>query len=265
MNSLNINEIHNHLLKIAIEFNKICELHNIPYYMIGGTLLGAVRHKGFIPWDDDMDFGVPIDRYEELLGYLRNELSEPYRVCTYKTEKGCSTVFAKIDDFSTVIEDKCQDIPLKNQLGLNIDLFPLCYCRRNDVKNKYLQFLRGINSKIFTESTEGQYYKHLIKKVTRFFFPLSRKKLLDKIWDTTLNIRSGDCLANLFGVFGDREFIPSAWFGSGKLYDFESTTLKGPERFDEYLSQIYGDYMTLPPVEKRKTHASNVYLRRDIL
>lgn len=265
MKNLSIDEIHHTLLYIAKAFREICDRHHIPYYMVGGTLLGAVRHKGFIPWDDDMDFGVPIDRYEELLGYLRKELPSPYRVCTYKSEIGCSTVFAKIDDFSTVIEDKCQAIPLANQLGLNIDLFPLCYCRRNDPKNKRLQFLRAINRVIFTESTEGQNYKHLIKKVIRKLFPISREKLLDKIWDTTLGIQSGECLANLFGVFGDREFIPKDWFGAGTIYNFESITLKGPQKFDEYLTQIYGDYMTLPPVEKRKTHSSNVYFRKDLV
>ena len=264
MKNLSIDEIHHTLLHIAKAFREVCDRHDIPYYMVGGTLLGAVRHKGFIPWDDDMDFGVPIDYYEELLNHLRKELPEPYRVCTYKSEKGCATVFAKIDDFSTVIEDKCQAIPLTDQLGLNIDIFPLCYCRRKDLKNKYLQFLRAMNRVVFTESMEGQRHKHLLKKILRFIFPLSRERLLDKIWKTTLSIREGECLANLFGVFGDRELIPKEWFGAGAIYDFENEPLKGPQKFDEYLTQIYGDYMTLPPVEKRKTHSSSVYYRKDL-
>ena len=74
MKKMTLDEIHLTLLDIAKEFDRICVKHNIPYYMIGGTMLGAVRHKGFIPWDDDMDFGVPVEYYEELQRILDKEL-----------------------------------------------------------------------------------------------------------------------------------------------------------------------------------------------
>ena len=264
MENLNIKQCHEHLLGIAKEFDSICQKHHIPYYMIGGTLLGAVRHKGFIPWDDDMDFGIPIEYYDTLLDHLSKELPDPYRLCTYKTVKGCSTVFAKIDDYSTCIEDKCQRLPLNEQLGLNIDLFPLCYCNKNDKRNKDLQRMRTINRIVFTESTEGQWYKHTIKVLLRIAFPYSREAILDKIWRKVKSINDGAYFANLFGLVGEREMMPLEYYGKETRYSFENITLRGPEMFDEYLKQVYRDYMTLPPPEKRKTHATNVYKRDNL-
>ena len=79
MKRIGIDEIHARVLAIAKEFDKICTRHQIPYYMLGGTMLGAIRHKGFIPWDDDMDFGVPIAYYDQLEEILKEELPSNYR------------------------------------------------------------------------------------------------------------------------------------------------------------------------------------------
>ena len=84
MKLLEIKETQACLLNIAKEFDRICTKHNIPYYMIFGTMIGAIRHKGFIPWDDDMDFGVPIEYYKQLEAILEIELPYPYRCCNYK-------------------------------------------------------------------------------------------------------------------------------------------------------------------------------------
>ena len=81
MRPIDIEEAHHILLDIAKAFTKVCDENNIPYYMLGGTMLGAVRHKGFIPWDDDMDFGVPREYYDLLINVLEKELPSPYRCC----------------------------------------------------------------------------------------------------------------------------------------------------------------------------------------
>ena len=265
MEQLNTRQCQLRLLGIAKEFAKICDKHSIPYYMIEGTFLGAIRHKGFIPWDDDMDFGIPIEYYSTLLQYLDKELNSPYRLCTYKHIKGCGTVYAKIDDTTTCIVDKCQDIALQDQLGINIDLFPLYNCNGDEVEIRRLQNLRNLNRWIFTESTKGQKYKHVAKKILKIIFPHDRKWLLDKIWNTAAMIKGEKkYLANLFGYAVSKELVPREMWGKGVEYVFEDIKLKGPEKYDEYLSQIYGNYMELPPVNMRKTHCTQVFIRTDI-
>ena len=130
MDLLNIREIQLCCLKIAKEFAKICERHNIPYYMLEGTMLGAVRHKGFIPWDDDMDFGVPLEHFDEVINLLKKELPAPYKCSTYKDSKCVFFSFFKIEDTSTVLDDKQLPCRLANKIGINIDVFPLVHCNK---------------------------------------------------------------------------------------------------------------------------------------
>ena len=80
MEKIEVKECHKYLLQISKVFHEICARHNIPYYMIGGTMLGAIRHHGFIPWDDDMDFGVPREHYSGLMGILDKELPSEYNI-----------------------------------------------------------------------------------------------------------------------------------------------------------------------------------------
>ncbi len=261
MKQLDIRQSQLIMLGIAKELTSVCNRHGIPCFMIGGTFLGAIRHKGFIPWDDDMDFGVPIEYYSILLHYLKSELKSPYRLCTYKTVKGCGTVYAKIDDPTTCIMDKCQNIPLKDQLGINIDLFPLFHCNGNDMVIQKLQKLQMINRLIFTESTTGQKYKHVLKWFLRKIFPYDREWLLDKIYETSTLIQGDIYMVNLFGVAGLKEFITNDIWGIGTKYVFEDTFFVGPSKYDAYLKQIYGNYMQLPPPEKRISHCSQVFVR----
>ena len=126
-------EIHHILLGIASAFTKICDRHGIPYFMLGGTMLGAVRHKGFIPWDDDMDFSIPRPYYQLAIDCLQKELPHPYRCCTYKNNPAIRYCFFKVDDFSTLIVDNRLPLPMDQHLGLNLDVFPLDYIDFNDV------------------------------------------------------------------------------------------------------------------------------------
>lgn len=261
MKRIGIEECHEHLLKIVCEIHTISQKYDIPYYIIGGTLLGAVRHKGFIPWDDDMDIGVPIEYYEELMQLLGKELPSPYRVCRYWDVEGCGTVFAKIDDTSTCINDPRIPLPIEKQIGINVDVFPLNHCSFDNPKLKRLRLLQNWKRRIYTESTSGKKHKHIIKKVLQFISPLSHKDFQDKIYNIVTSINEGGMLANLFSPYGLKEFMPIDYFGEPIYYQFEDTKLLGPCKPHEYLTQLYGNYMQLPPEEKRMVHADEIYLR----
>lgn len=262
MKKLSIEDIHKRLLELAKAFDAICTRHNIPYYMLGGTMLGAIRHKGFIPWDDDMDFGVPIEYYNDLLALLDSELPKPFRCCTYSNNDAVYSPFAKIDDSETCIDDFCVDLPVEKKLGINIDIFPLYRC---NVVDKHILEVRRILStyvKVYVNSTQPTKMKEWIKFVLKALFPMKRKKMLEIMLDKMNEVKPGPYLANVFGAWGEKETIPVEYYGNEIRYKFENIALCGLKEYDHYLKNLYGDYMQLPPKEKRHIHADNIYLRK---
>ena len=251
----NIDELHLMLLGIAREFHSICMSHHIPYYMLGGTMLGAVRHKGFIPWDDDMDFGIPRPYYLSALSLLRNQLNPRYLVTTAKDGVGIVGDFAKIEDSYTVIhEQRCGS---ERDFGIFIDIFPLDYTNYN-----YGRFSRNVTiarllkaQRMVVEKKgglESLFYRVISNLFGEYVFVDSIKKLVrDK----------GDFLANYSGSWGHRETVPKAIMGKPILYDFEDAQLFGVERPDEYLTNLYGDYMKLPEENERHVHISDIYIK----
>ncbi len=261
MERIGLKEIQQHLLGIAKEFDRICTKHNIPYYMLYGTMLGAVRHKGFIPWDDDMDFGVPIEYYKQLEDILEKELQPPYRLCTFRNSPATVLPFDKIEDRSTVMYKETLRLPIEKQMGVNIDIFPLNRCYLDDsepIRLKRMTWLLGgafTNSKIHTG-----FWHRLRKAALRLLLggkPIYMQRRIEKLM---YKVNRGDRLGYLLGA-ATRNTVPIEWFGKGKRYEFEDTSFIGPVNYEGYLSHIFNDYMTLPPEDKRPSHSDNVYLR----
>lgn len=261
MKKIDINECHKLLLGIAKEFDAICTKHNIPYYMLGGTMLGAIRHKGFIPWDDDMDFGVPRTQYTKLIEILERELPVPLKCCTYINSKAVKSPFAKIVDTRTIIDDPRIDLPVEQQIGINIDIFPLDCCDLNDNKIKTIRKWEKLSQLVYINPPHKSYTKLLIKKILRLICPFSHKYILDKICKLALSLEKGEFLANIHGRWKNREIIPVEWYGEYTRYDFEGIKLCGIKEYDKYLSKLYNNYMQLPPVEKRIAHVDNIYMK----
>lgn len=262
MERIGIDEIHARVLAIAKEFDKICTRHHIPYYIIGGTMLGAIRHKGFIPWDDDMDFGVPLDYYSQLEDILMEELPSNYRCCTYKNHPCVIHNFFKIEDRETVFDDRDRyPIPLNEQIGVNIDIFPLSRCRLDDpVMKKVTYYKTLLGAFMNSQSHPDSLPRKIVKASLRFIAGGSALKVNNKM-EQLLHNTKGDCLGNLLGHWGAKEIIPYDWYGDGVRYSFEDTSFVGIMSYDKYLTKLYGDYMQLPPEEKRATHMGNVFLR----
>jgi lipopolysaccharide cholinephosphotransferase len=263
MERIGIDVIHARVLAIAKEFDKICTRHHIPYYMLGGTMLGAIRHKGFIPWDDDMDFGVPIEHYTELISCLERELSASFRCCTYKNHPAILYNYMKIEDHSTCIDDKAISLPLEQKLGVNIDVFPLNVCTLGGKAEGKVRKKEDLLGMIYQESFThpNSHLRKIAKKCLQLVYGKNPRKLQEEIDRMLFSIHQGDYLGNLFGRWAEKEIVPIEWYGSNKRYEFEDTSFIGLEDYDKYLTRLYGDYMKLPPENKRVAHVENVYIR----
>lgn len=262
MKKLTIEEIHSFILGIAKEFARICEAEHIPFYMLGGTMLGAIRHKGFIPWDDDMDFGVPIQYFPRLINALNNNLNPSYRCCTIEN---CSSIFfpfIKIEHTGTILDDPQIPLSLEEKIGLNIDVFPLVECDSKDIVIRKIWSVSRIYSFVFTDSREHGNWVNSIKLLMRKIVPWSKNQVYDYLKRLMFRVRGEDSIANIFGRWREREIIPKEWYGNNTMYLFEDVMLPGIKEYDKYLRMLYGDYMRIPPrAQQMNCHADSVFFR----
>lgn len=253
-------ELHGILLDIAKTFHRICESHNIPYCMLGGTMLGAVRHKGFIPWDDDMDFGVPREYFGRLKDILREGLQGYYEVLTIQNSETLLVDIVKIHDKRTVIREIYKENVVE-EFGINIDIFPLdrTTSPKRNIKQKILNTLISLQYYRFLSFTSRPFLKKWVAAVIKLLlFPLNKTTII-KFINKWLIVNKGEYIANHYGAWGSRETVPSEVMGIPKLYKFESTQFYGVEKAHEYLTSLYGDYIQLPPEGKRHIHVTGMY------
>lgn len=267
MTKLDINDVHGVLLGIGKEFHRICSESDIPYYMIGGTQLGAIRHGGFIPWDDDMDFGIPRPYYEKFVKLCRGQAKMPYELVTAENSS-YPIGYVKMQDNRTLIDDPMMGFNNSSPIGVYVDIFPLDECcgdysRIQNLDKKRIMFdhiVRGIFEKI----PNRKWYYGIVNNTLHYLFPHGHKAKLwwmqqkDKIC-LSYTKTGKDAMINLYGIYKERELVSKEIWGKPTLYKFEDTEFFGPENYDGFLKQIYGDYMKLPAENKRHIHVENVY------
>lgn len=250
-----ITVLHERVLEIGIIFHNILDRHSIPYYMLGGTMLGAIRHKGFIPWDDDMDFGIPRAYYDEALSALEKELPNRYRLLrstSGQTLYDCS----KIEDTATEIEEEGG---IEKGRGVFVDIFPLDYGNGKWgilSKNRWIRIFMFLNTlkKHWPPKIELQFCALFVRLFPRnFFLSLSRRMLSSE----------GNYMINYGGFWGAKEIVVKEIFGIPRLYIFDRFMFYGVENPDKYLQKLYGNYMELPPEEKRHSHIINFKIKNN--
>lgn len=265
MRKIDINECHNILLDIAKVFDKICREHEIPYYMLGGTMLGAVRHNGFIPWDDDMDFGIPREYYNKFIELCLNELKFPYTFKYMDNSEYCILGIGKIVDMRTSMKER-YSISSNERMGINIDVFPLDKTNSDTSffsRNNILRCIFKLQKILFINSKDRPFCKRVLANIARIIFPFKKQTLLKYI-ETKFDKHSKDndisMYINISGAWGLKELISIKTFGLPRLYKFENIELYGVEDYDSYLKGLYGNYMKLPPESKRHIHFDNAYI-----
>lgn len=264
-----LNEVQRCMLEMLRQLIVLFRENGITYYMIGGTLLGAMRHKGFIPWDDDIDLAIPREDYEKLLEICKTKLPENFKLRTYYDDSYHHYYFSRIVD--TRYQIRREGSLQTREEELWIDLFPLdglprnkVLCAVHKIKLLYLKLLYHFASfdKVNLKRPNRPLYQRLIIRGYMLWpFKLNGeyKKYLDKI-DRQLKkapLAKSDYYMEFMGSSVPfRETLRKGQYGEGKPYEFEGLQVMGPVDAEFYLSHVYGDWMTLPPEDKRNYHAA---------
>ena len=253
---LKSNELKKIQVNILKEVHCFCEKHGIKYYISYGTLLGAVRHKGYIPWDDDIDICMPRPDYEKFMK-LFNDKENKYKFVTYELDNNFLYTFGKVMDTSTkLIEDSTN----KYFLGINIDVFPIDGIDNNiKILKKQILLAKFLSIKIVKYSKKRDFFKNLILILGKVLLsPIPTKVFIKKMIKNSKMNSYEDAKKVCCIVFGDKadKPVPKEYFGDGKMVFFEDQYFYAPTEYDSYLRSIYGDYMKLPPKEERITHHS---------
>ena len=247
---IEVRQLQFELLKMIKIFHQVCQENHLQYFMLGGTCLGAIRHKGFIPWDDDMDVGMPRNDYDRFCKHAKELLPSNLELRYYKTAANSPFHFAKlINADTTLIEPKYTNYVE----GIYIDVFPLDnmakYNTLNRIRSNYIWLYHAmIMNCCSTERKTG--YRKVFQQISKTHNLESLHERLEKMMIVE-NAKPVNYMCNFLGAWKKKEFIKKDIFGVPILYQFEDTKLYGPCNPDEYLKSLYGDYMQLPPKEKQ--------------
>lgn len=254
-------------LEILKLFSEICEKHNLRYYLVGGTMLGAVRHQGFIPWDDDMDVGMPRPDYEKFIKIAQKELPEGYGFLNYKIDKEYKRYFSRVVDTRVKIRNASNTITIDENAWL--DIFPFDGMPTNKIAQFFhfwhMTVLRFFyHASCFEElvnlNRPGRpwYLQMIIKimSVTHIGSKLDTKKLMRRIEKGLMKYSYDESkyMVSFFGAYMMKEIVDKRLLGKGRKYKFETLYLNGPEKYDEFLTHFYGEYMTPPKDSDKDKH-----------
>lgn len=257
-----LKHLHDVELMMLSDFTDFCEKHDIIYFMDGGSLLGCIRHEGFIPWDDDIDIIMFRDQYEKFLKHS-NELTDKYEILNSDNYEDYCRFYSKISLKGTKV-DGIYDNNTDFDFGINMDVFVFDNIPKQKFKRKIFRFQRNVFNKFLWMyevttcdlyvSRNKERFGHLIRALYRLFH-IDNKKL--KRWGNKLVAKSknldSNYVCNLATSYRLDKFDKGI-FADTKKVKFENLTVNAPIGFDDYLRIIYGDYMQLPPKEKRVCH-----------
>ena len=268
----NLNETQRYIMQVLRSVIGILDELEIPYYMQGGTMLGAIRHLGFIPWDDDVDLGIPRADYERLLKEVSAKLPENLELRTYEDETDHHYYFARIVDTRYQIRRMGS---LEERLeNIWVDLFPLDGMPNGGAARLWHKLrLTVVRLKYHLSCFEKVNIKRpgrpLLERIIIRFAMLTRvgkwfntRRQLDKM-DALLKKyppERSDWLVNFMGQtsYKFNEMFKKEIYGQKTLYPFEDMQLVGPEHYDDYLKSLYGEYMAPPKEADRNAHVSEL-------
>lgn len=246
-------------LDLITELDRICKKHDLPYFMVGGTLIGAVRHNGFIPWDDDIDVGMLWEDYQKLRQACDQDLDPAYMLHDWYSDPNSPHPFFKLKIRGTHYREELSGNS-KMDDGIFIDIFPF----DNVPDNKLAQRLQAMERKIIRKillvrcgfvldggSLPKKIVYGLLKVLSYIRSVEGWKKRFEKV-RTRYNNKKTPFVVNMCGAYSyEKEKKPRTMMENTVSHAFEDRQFSIPADYDTYLRGCYGDYMQLPPEEKR--------------
>lgn len=254
--------LHETLIEILNFVKEICETNDLTYFLVYGTALGAKRHNGFIPWDDDIDIALPRDDYNKLIAIIQKNNSSKYSIQNEENEPKYFLTFAKVRKNNTLFIENILEVEYENN-GIYIDIFPLDYVAKPTsvtfkLRRAAFDYIKHILEFTSCKTLYKEKYgivRFLIESIISIptFFLSNRSLLSFANW-----LVSSSEEATYIGQYdqsGKAAIMPSSYYFPPRLARFEGEIYNVPAKIEEYLECSYGkDYMSLPPVEKRTTH-----------
>ena len=261
------NEAKRIMLDIMDDIDALCCRYNLRYYLAFGTLLGAIRHKGFIPWDDDIDIMMPRPDYELFIRYY--QIGGKYSIHT-PNDRHPLFYYSKVYDLRTVKIEAGISYRNRDPLGIDVDIFPLDGCPSSFIKNGlvkqrsilnhiYLFRYYSIDDVSFSKNRSNPFLGFLLGVFSHFV----GNRLLMRMYKRVVTRNAYDC-SDIVAEFGLRDNL----FRKKDLetiirVPFEDRFYNAPLGYDSVLRSSYGDYMVIPPSEKQKSHHTNSVFWRD--
>ena len=266
MQKIDIQEVKTIEFEMLQYVKYICEKNNIKYYLGYGTLLGAVRHKGFIPWDDDIDVVLFRDEYNKLIQAIEVDNHDYLKVFHMRNSNVFFGPYSLLVDTRTYMKHYKVKKNIIDEMGVCIDIFPLDFFQNLESAKKALtrsNFLKALNN--LTMVSTFQYDKGLKGIAKRLVAPLANlighRRLCEKIEQLSYDANQGECkyVADLMWDPQMRWCIPSEAYDEVIMLEFEGDKFSAPKNYDMILKSGYGNYMQFPPENERITGHDNVF------
>ncbi|MGN0565796.1 MAG: phosphorylcholine transferase LicD [Candidatus Limousia pullorum] len=266
MGEISLRELQNKSLEIALYFKDFCNEHGLLFYMCGGCCIGSLRHKGFIPWDDDVDVFMPRDDYEKLKELWPKYANTEKYACVYADKNRVDgNLFVTIrDNETTAIKPYQVDMDISH--GVALDVLPLDGWPDGKMKRKMQVFWALVYSLYCAQTVPVNHGKavSVAGKIALTLVP--SKKLRYKLWKlaerkmTKYPIKECNYITELCsGPYYMKKQYPREAFDKAIWVDFENVKMPIPQGYDVYLRTAFGDYMKLPPKEKQKPHHDAIF------
>lgn len=256
-----LKKLHKDLLVLLVEFDRICSLNNINYYMTYGTLIGAVRHKGFIPWDDDLDVYMLRNDYDKFCDICKSDLSDDFLLQTQDTDKHYNWSYGKLRLKNTDFIRSGQE-HIKQKTGIFMDIIPLDNITDNKLTQNTIGYICKVLRKILWSKVGMVSEINISKKIFYRLLSMIPRRLVINIFNFFTKrfngIYTNYLISNHFSYSNNRNMLilNKEWFSDCIKLDFEGHKFSAPVGYDYILKSVYGDYMKIPP---KKDQVGNCY------